>query len=77
MIELNYGGHTYEVNLTRTGGVTNVRIDMDGVPAGTGTLSPKLRIDCAADLGEDVYEALETEIKDYFSRGFGAEFDPS
>ncbi len=78
MINKTIDGVDYTVSLSRASDITTVSIDADGVWAGFGTLSRTLRIeDCAADLGEDVYVALEAEIEDYFARGFGAEFDPS
>ena len=80
MSKATINGVEYSAELSRGAGEdrTYVEIYADNVWAGTGWLSDKIQIeDCAADLGEDVYEALETAIGKDLAQGIGAEFDPT
>lgn len=81
MPKVTIAGHEYSAELSRApdADCTAVSIYMDHVWAGNGHLdNTTLAItDCAADLGDDVYEALDEAIAADFSRGVGAEFDPT
>jgi len=73
-------GTEYAIELTRPADAdtTRVHIYANNVWAGSGTLSQHVRIeDCAADLGKDVYDALEDAVYDALERGLYAECDPS
>jgi hypothetical protein len=80
-ITITHAGHTYEASLTREprpGSPVRISIYRDDAFAGRGILSQKCVIeDCAADLGEGVYRALEAEIADALARGLHAEMDPT
>ena len=63
---IGYDGHVYHVMLVwkPEDDTTRVTIIRDGIWAGDGRLLDSGRIDdCAADLSEDVYEALEAAIQ--------------
>ena len=80
MENVTVNGIEYAIELTRPAGAdtTRVHIYADNVWVGDGTLSANLRIeDCAADLGEDVYDALEDALSDALGRGLYAACDPS
>ena len=73
-------GTEYAIELARPADAdtTRVHIYADNVWVGSGTLSWHVRIeDCAADLGKDVYDALEDALSDALGRGLYAACDPS
>ena len=73
-------GTEYAIELARPADAdtTRVHIYADNVWVGSGTLSQDVRIeDCAADLGEDVYGAIENALSDALGRGLYAACDPS
>lgn len=71
----------YEVVMSRDptpGSVVSVEIYVDGVCAGKGRLDAHAQIvDCPADLGDDVYDALDTALADHFAAGNDSECDPT
>ena len=70
----------YAIELTRPADAdtTRVHIYADNVWAGSGTLSQHVRIEgCAANLGKDVYDALEDALSDALGLGLYAACDPS
>jgi len=81
---ITLNGHTYTAALSRgpEDSRTSVSICRDDAWAGNGFLRYTgdgiyAIEDCAANLGDEVYEALEEAIGDEFSRGVGAEVDPA
>ena len=80
MENVTVNGIKYAVEITRPAGAdtTRVHIYADNVWVGSGTLSQHVRIEgCAANLGKDVYDALEDAVYDALERGQYAECDPS
>lgn len=78
-ITITLNGHEYTATLTRgpQDERTSVSICRDDIWAGNGYWSGKRIEDCAANLGDEVYDALDREIDDAFARGLGAEVDPT
>lgn len=80
-ITITIAGKTYEADLSREprpNSPVSVSITCNGVWAGKGRLTRACRIeDCAADLGEEVYEAIEEEISEALARGQYSEMDPT
>ena len=78
-VTITLNGHEYTATLARgpQDTRTSVSISKDGIWAGNGYWSGKRIEDCAANLGDEVYDELDSEIDDAFARGFGAEVDPT
>ena len=66
-VEVEVDGATYKARVDRGAATTlrpvvRVSISRDGVYAGTGWWDDAI-VDCPADLGDDVYDTLDTEIR--------------
>lgn len=80
MIAVTVSGSRFTAELSRdpSQNRTAVSIYEDNRFAGNGYLNEHCAIvDCPADLGEEVYDALDEAIQQAFARGEGAEFDPT